>query len=148
MPDGRRSTRDVIDHPGAVAIVALDEADNVLLVRQYRYACEAALTEIPAGGLEPGEDPLAAAQRELREETGHAAERWLELGCCFTAPGFCNERMFFFLAEGLRPADGRPDEDENLEVTRRPLADLLAELHRIQDCKTIAGLCLAAGRRR
>lgn len=120
----------------------------MLLVRQYRYACETALTEIPAGGLEPGEDPLAAAQRELREETGHEASRWTELGNCFTAPGFCNERMFFFLAEGLRSAEAEPDEDENLELSRRPLAELLGELGQLRDCKTIAGLCLAAARRR
>ena len=145
LPDGVKTTREVIDHAPAVVVVAEDEAGEILLVRQYRYAAGEELLELPAGGLEPGEEPLAGAQRELAEETGLRAEVWEPLGAAFSAPGFCNELLHFFRARGLRPGPAQPDEDERLVVERRTRAEVKDLLRRgeLQDCKTIAGLALA-----
>jgi ADP-ribose pyrophosphatase len=130
LADGRESSREVLGHPGAVAIVALDPDDRVLLVRQWRTAADRALLEIPAGTLDitdPAsrtiEDPELAAPRELEEETGYRATTWRKLGAFWTVPGFATELMHLYLATGLQPAvDGRlgPDEDEQLELTRLP----------------------------
>jgi ADP-ribose pyrophosphatase len=149
--DGSRHQREIVGHPGAVAIVALDDADRVLLVRQFRTAVGATLLEIPAGTLDVDpasgaiEDPDLAAPRELEEETGQRAERWHKLGSFWTAPGFATELMHLYLATELRPAEvGRlgPDEDEELVAVRVPLAEAVAaaEDGRIVDAKSIVGL--------
>jgi ADP-ribose diphosphatase len=153
-PDGHRSTRDIADHPGAVAIVAIDPDDQVLLVRQWRHAAGRALLEIPAGTLDRHEDGsveehLGAAKRELEEETGYRAERWKPLASFWTAPGFTSENIHLFLAEDLSPAhEGRlgPDEDEHLELERMPFAHALALVDRgeIADAKSLVGLLLVA----
>ncbi|MBA3877053.1 MAG: ADP-ribose pyrophosphatase [Anaerolinea sp.] len=149
-PDGRRSTRDIVGHPGAVAIVALDSEDRVLLVRQFRLAAGRTLLEIPAGTLDRAddgslEDPDLAARRELEEETGLRASSWEHLGAFWTAPGFATELMHLYLARDLVPAHGKrlgPDEDERLELERIPWRDavVMAERGEIADAKSLVGL--------
>ena len=136
--DGSRGTRDLVGHPGAVAILAIDAEEHVLLVRQYRVAIGEALLEIPAGTLDVAEDgtvedPDLAARRELEEETGTRAGSWRKIATFFTAPGFASELMHLYLATDLRPADGdrlQPDDDEHLEVVRMPWRDALAAAER------------------
>ncbi|MES1239682.1 MAG: NUDIX hydrolase, partial [Chloroflexota bacterium] len=133
-PDGRRSTRDIAAHPGAVAIVAIDDQDRVLMVRQWRHATGGPLLEIPAGTLDRHpdgtlEDHAVAAARELEEETGSRAASWQLLGSFYTAPGFTSELMYLYLAKGLTSshADGlHPDEDEHLELRVVPFGEALA----------------------
>ncbi|HEX8939238.1 MAG TPA: NUDIX hydrolase [Candidatus Limnocylindrales bacterium] len=151
LGDGAIRPRDIVVHPGAVVILALDEAAQVLFVRQYRLAAGRALLELPAGTLDRHpdgtvEDPAVAAPRELEEETGYRAERWRRLGGFWTAPGFATEFMTLFLATGLRPAHHadrlHPDEDERLELVRLPWPDArrAAEAGAFEDAKTLLGL--------
>src|SRR5690242_4777629 len=114
--DGRE--REIVEHPGATAIVAIDRAGCVTLVRQLREPARKELLELPAGTLEAEEEPLASAQRELAEEVGLRGGRWCELAAFYTTPGFCRERMHVFLAEDVEQGDATPDEDENVEVVR------------------------------
>jgi len=153
-PDGHRSTRDIAAHPGGVCVVAIDDHDRVLLVRQWRHATGGPLLEIPAGTLdrEPDgsiEDPALAAARELEEETGSRAGRWRHLGGFYTAPGFTNELMHLYLATELTSAhEGglQPDEDERLELYPTAFHDAvaMAENGEIRDAKSIVGLLLVA----
>lgn len=148
--DGSRGTREIAGHPGAVAILAIDDEDRVLLVRQYRVAVGEALLEIPAGTLDVAEDgsvedPDLAAPRELEEETGMRAGSWRLIARFFTAPGFASELMHLYLATDLRPADGErlhPDEDEHLLLERMPIAEALAAAERgeFRDGKSLVGL--------
>lgn len=149
--DGTRAQREVVGHPGAVAILALDHEDRVLMVRQYRAAARRTLLEVPAGTLDIDarsggiEDPDLAAPRELEEETGHRAGSLRRLTSFWTAPGFATELMHLYLATDLRPADeGRlgPDEDERLELDHVPLDEALARVDRgeIADAKSILAL--------
>jgi ADP-ribose pyrophosphatase len=140
--------REIVEHPGAVAIVAVDAEDHVWLVRQLREATRRELLELPAGTNEPGEAPLATAQRELREECGLHGGTWRELTAFWTAPGFCREFMHVFVAEGVEPGAADPDADEVLEVVRWPVAEVPARLGEIEDAKTIAGLLLFLRERR
>ena len=135
----------IVEHPGAVAIIALDEAERVLLVKQYRHAVRAVTLEIPAGTLEPDEDPLEAAQRELREETGYRAGQLERLGGIYTAPGFSTEYIHFFLATQLTADRLTMDEDEVIDLLRSPLAGVveLVRSGQIDDGKTVGGLLLA-----
>jgi ADP-ribose pyrophosphatase len=154
MADGRRSTRDIAEHPGAVAVVAIDDEDRVLMVRQWRHATGGALLEIPAGTLDRHpdgtlEDPAIAAARELEEETGSRASSWRHLGSFYTAPGFTSELMHLYVATGLTSSheDGlHPDEDEHLELLPVPFPDALAMAMRgdIHDAKSMVGLLMAA----
>jgi ADP-ribose pyrophosphatase len=156
LADGSRSTRDIAGHPGAVAIVAIDDRDQVLLVRQFRLPAGRVLLEIPAGTLDRDaagatEDPDVAARRELEEETGTRAGSWERLGSFYTAPGFTEELMHLYLATDLRPAgEGRlgPDEDERLVLERRPWREAVAaiETGEIVDAKSIVGLFWLARR--
>lgn len=135
LPDGAEAEREVVAHPGGVAIAAITGADEILLVRQYRYPFSCVTREIPAGKREPGEDPLTGAKRELAEETGYAASSWRELGELWPTPGFCTETDRLYLATGLislrehpevlppGAAMPRPDADEFLEVERLPLSE-------------------------
>ncbi len=148
--DGSRSTRDLVAHPGAVAVLAVDDRDRVLLVRQWRVATGTALLEIPAGTLDVHdgvtEDPADAARRELEEETGHRAASWRKLAQFWTAPGFASELMHLFLATGLTPVtdDSRlaPDEDEALELRHMSVDEALSlvETGGIVDAKSILGI--------
>jgi len=134
--------REIIEHPGAVAIVAIDEEGYVALVRQFREATLKYLLELPAGTAEPGESPLETARRELREECGLSGGEWSELAAFWTTPGFCRERMHLFAAEGVVRGEAAPDEDEELELVRWPVAEIGDRLAEIEDAKTLAGLLL------
>ncbi len=146
LPTGARVELEVVSHPGAAAIVAIDDEGEVALLHQYRYAAGGYIWEIPAGTLNPGEPPLQCAGRELREETGLVAGELILLGSVLTTPGFCDERIHLFLARRLTVATQELDHDEVLSVSRRPLAQALEMIQRgeIQDAKSIAGLHLAA----
>lgn len=138
LPNGHLTTREVIDHPGGVAVVAIDENDNVLTVKQYRYAFQTVLEEIPAGKLERGEDPLVCAVRELGEETGFAAGRIVPLGAYHSSPGFSSERLYLYLALDLSRGEAHPDEGEFLDLVKLPFSELLSMVKRgeISDGKT------------
>ena len=139
------AVREVVEHDPTVVIVPVDDDDNVLLVRQYRHSTGQVLLEAPAGGIEPGEDPQQAVQRELQEETGHTARKVVPLGGFWIAPGWATEYMHAFLASGLVPAQACPDEDEEIEVERVPRSSVLDLIRRgdIQDAKSIAALLMA-----
>jgi ADP-ribose pyrophosphatase len=134
--------REIVEHPGAVVILAVDGEEHVTLVRQVREATRQALLELPAGTLEPGESPLETARRELAEETGLTGGTWREAARFWTAPGFCRERMTLFVAEGVEPGAARPEADEKLEIVRRPVAEIESLLGEIEDAKTLVGLML------
>jgi ADP-ribose pyrophosphatase len=134
--------REIVEHPGAVAIVAVDTYGKVALVRQPREAVREYLVELPAGTLEEGESPLESARRELEEETGLTGGMWRELGGFYTTPGFCRERMHLFLAEGVEEGEAKPEEDEELELVRWDVAEIDARIGELEDAKTIAGLLL------
>jgi ADP-ribose pyrophosphatase len=146
LPNQVTISLEMIRHPGAAAVVPIDDAGEVTLIRQFRHAAGGFIWEIPAGKLDPDEAPVACAARELREETGLIAAELLHLGSILTAPGFCDERIYLFLAQGLTPAPQRLDPDEVLTVTRLPLARALEMIRcgEIEDAKTIAGLHHAA----
>jgi ADP-ribose diphosphatase len=134
--------REIVEHPGAVAVVAVARDGAVTLVRQRREAVRKLLLELPAGTLEDGETPLECARRELEEETGLTGGDWRELAAFYTTPGFCRERMHLFLAQGVEPGTARPEADEELEVVRLSGGELAAHLGEIEDAKTLAGLLL------
>lgn len=150
LQNGAITMREVVRHPGGVSVVALDADGCIYLVRQYRYPFRAHLWELPAGKLEPGEEPLPAAMRELSEETGLEAETWTELGVLYATPGYCTEKLYLFLAEGLHQGEAHPDPNEFLDVTRIPLDEVLARIDRdeIHDAKTVVGALRADRRRR
>ena len=143
-PDGQEFERVAIRHPGAVAVVAIDR-DEVLLIRQYRAPVDATLLELPAGKLDvPGEDPVRAAIRELEEEVGYTTPTVDHLTTFFTGPGFTDEVIHLYLATGLEPVEQRPHglEEENAEVVRLPLGEIRGMIASggIRDAKTILGL--------
>ncbi len=134
--------REIVEHPGAVAIVAVDGEGYVTLVRQLREPARKRLLELPAGTAEPGEEPLETAQRELREECGLSGGEWRELAAFWTTPGFCRERMHVFVAEGVERGEASPAADEELELVRWRVAEIGERLDEIEDAKTFAGLLL------
>ncbi|MBO2945089.1 NUDIX hydrolase [Paenibacillus sp. F411] len=138
LPDGSMATREVVRHPGAVAVLALHQ-DKMLVVEQYRQPLGRTEVEIPAGKLEPGEDPLEAAKRELQEETGYSCGTIRKLQSFYTSPGFADEIIHLYLAEELQAGAMQPDEDEFLEMTEVTLeeAERLIQEERISDAKTI-----------
>jgi len=134
--------REIVEHPGAVAIVAIDRDGMLNLVRQRREAVRKQLLELPAGTLEKGESPLDCARRELVEETGLTGGSWRERAMFYTTPGFCRELMHLFVAEELDPGTSRPEDDEELELVRWPKEDIESHLHEIEDAKTLVGLLM------
>jgi len=153
--DGGSATRDVVVHPGAVGIIALDDAERVLLIRQYRHPVGQLLWEPPAGLLdEPGEDPLVTARRELFEEAHHHAGRWNVLVDAFTSPGMTDEAVRIYLAREVRPAEGEPhdrvDEERDMPVEWLPLDDVVARVldGRLHNPLAVMGLLAAAEARR
>ena len=134
--------REIVEHPGAVAIVAVDAEERVTLVRQLREPARKELLELPAGTLEKGEEPLATARRELEEETGLRDGSWRELAAFYTTPGFCRERMRLFVAEGVEEGEARPAADEAIELVHVPVGELRERVRELEDAKTIAGVLL------
>jgi len=148
LPDGRTATREVVEHPGGVAVVAVTDAGEVFTVRQYRYPFGEVTREIPAGKLEPGEDPLACALRELREETGYVCGRMEPLGVIYASPGVYTEKLHLYLALDLTFVGQKLDDGEFLHVESTPLQELVSQAasNEIKDAKTIIGIMLAQGR--
>jgi ADP-ribose pyrophosphatase len=144
LPGGKPFRREIIKHPGAVVILPQLADGRFLMVRQYRHAARQWLLEFPAGTLEPGEEALSCAQREIQEEVGYAAADWTKLGELFTAPGFCSELLRFFLARDLSPSSKDQDEDELIKVETLALSGLedLIKQGKIHDAKTVAGVTL------
>lgn len=151
LPDGRMAIRDVVRHPGAVAVVALTEEGQICLVRQYRTALGRVTVEIPAGKLAPGEDPLACAERELKEETGFTAQKMAYLTTIATSAGFADELIHIYMATGLKLAESSPDADEFINVDLVDVGELVDAVldGRIEDAKTVVGalICDAVSRR-
>jgi ADP-ribose pyrophosphatase len=142
LPNGRVTNREVVRHPGAVAVLAEPSPDHLLLVRQYRTAPNCFLWELPAGKLEAGEDPTSAAMRELLEETGYAAQSVHLIHDFYTSPGFADERIWLFRADSLLPSQQKLDEDEFLAVSIFPREEILRFLEHgeLQDAKTLVGI--------
>jgi len=149
-PSGIAAQHEIVEHRGAVALVAFDDEGRVVLIRQYRRAAGKTLIEIPAGTLEPGEDVTACAARELVEETGYSAAHLERLGGIYPSPGFCTEFIHFFIATGLTRGDARPEADEIIEVEAVPWDEALRRVRagEIQDAKSISALLLVDARRR
>ena len=146
LPDGHNSIREVINHPGGVAIAALNERDELLMVRQFRYPFRTVLLELPAGKLEKGEDPFEAVKREQMEETGTAGENYISLGNLYPSPGYCGEIIRIWACRVAQKGEMHLDEDEFLEVERIPL-DKAVEMvlnNEIPDSKTQVGILKTA----
>jgi ADP-ribose pyrophosphatase len=144
LPDGKVRPREIVAHPGAVALVVVDEEERLILVRQYRRAADRFLLEIPAGTREHGEDSETCARREVREETGCEATHVSRLGGFYSAPGFCTEFLDCYLMTGLTEVEAGGDDDENIEVERLTAEEALAAIQsgEICDAKSICGILL------
>lgn len=144
LPNNKISTREIIEHPGAVAIVALTEKEDVLLVKQYRKAANSILLELPAGKLEDNETKKECAQRELMEETGYYANDIKYVTSFYTSPGFSNELLYLFFAKDLKQKKIPGDEDEFIEIKKLPLNTVIGKIKngQIKDAKTIIGILL------
>jgi ADP-ribose pyrophosphatase len=142
LPGGRETIREVVRHPGAVAIVPMLSSQEVLLIKQFRYCTGKTLWEIPAGTIEQGETPAVCAERELIEEIGYRASTMKPMGGFYTSPGFCNEFLHLFLASDLEACESSPDRDEMIEVHKMTLDEALRKVEHgdIIDAKTIVGL--------
>jgi ADP-ribose pyrophosphatase len=148
-PNGMKGVKDVIRHNGSAVILAVDNSKSkkdpwIVIERQYRHAARQFLWELPAGTLDPGEDPLVGAQRELEEETGYRAKKWKPLVKYFASPGFLGEAMNVFLAEGLVPGHARPEEDEDIEFRLVKLSEIMKMIRKgvILDGKTLSCVLL------
>jgi len=142
LRDGRTQDKYTIQHPGSVVMLPILDDGRVCLIRNVRLSVGRTLIELPAGTLSPGEDPLLAAQRELREETGYAAEQWEKMFEFYPAPGLLDERMHLYLARGLRPGPQQLEDDEQIEPLLLPFDEALALVQRqeIRDAKTLFAL--------
>lgn len=140
LPNGAEASREVVEHPGGVCILALEEDGTVPLVRQFRYPLGDVMLELPAGKLEYGEEPRPAAIRELGEEVGLEPERLDDLGFIYVSPGFCKEKLHMYLARDVKSVPVHPDEDEFLDIVRLPFAQLVEQVMsgEITDGKTVA----------
>jgi len=143
-PGGRQTTREIVEHADCVAIVAVDAEDNVLLVKQFRKPVEKELLEIPAGGINPGERPEAAVRREMREETGYLPRKVTRLGGFYSAPGYCSEYLYLYLATDLISSQLHAEDTEEISLVRVPINQVLSliTLGGICDAKSIAGLLI------
>jgi len=142
MPSGRETAREIVEHDDCVAIIAIDAENSVLLVRQFRKPIEKELLEIPAGGIDSGEDAVAAVRRELQEETGYLPGKVEKLGGFYSAPGYCTEYLYLYLATDLTPSQLYAEDTENIRLIRVPVSQIpeLITSGRICDAKSIAGL--------
>ena len=147
LPSGKETTREIVEHDDCVAIIALDDADNVLLVKQYRKPVEKDLLEIPAGGIDPGESPEDAVRREMREETGFLPQKVEKLGGFYSSPGFCTEYLHLYLASDLVPKPLKAEDSESITLVQVPLKEVkgLIASGAIVDAKSIAGLLAFLG---
>jgi len=139
---GRETTREIVEHADCVAIIAIDAEDNIWLVKQFRKPAEKELLEIPAGGIDPGEDAETAVRREMQEETGHFPGRLVSLGGFYSAPGYCTEYLHLYLASDFIPSQLFAEDTEGIEVIKVPISQIpgLIASGSIQDAKSIAGL--------
>lgn len=147
MPSGNTALREVVEHPGAVAVLAVTEENEAVLVRQFRQPAKEILLEVPAGKLDSGEEPLQCAKRELAEETGLRGESWHSLGWFYLSPGYSDEKIFLYLAGKLSTAPlAQADEEENIEIKKIPLNSISAMISagEITDAKTVIAVTLAA----
>jgi len=142
MAGGRETTREIVEHSDCVAIVAIDADDNILLVNQFRKPVEKELLEIPAGGIEPGEDPVTTVRRELREEAGYLPGKVESLGGFYSTPGYCTEYLYLYLATDLTPSQLYAEDTESITLVRVPISQItgLITSGSICDAKSIAGL--------
>ncbi len=145
LPDKKYSKREIVEHPGGVAVIPVTEHNSMILVKQYRKAVERFLYELPAGKLELNEEPRETAVRELKEETGYVANKLTYLYEFYTSPGYCNEKMYLFLGEDLVEGTAEPDSGEFIVCEELKIEDLLKMIDRgeIMDAKTIIGIYLA-----
>ena len=134
--------REIVRHPGAVAVVAVDTEDCVVLVRQPREPARDRLLELPAGTREPDEEPLETARRELAEEVGLRGGEWRLAATFFSTPGFCDERVWVYVVDGAEQGDADPEDNEKIEIVRVPVGEIESRLAEIEDAKTLAGLLL------
>jgi ADP-ribose pyrophosphatase len=142
LGSGRQTTREIVEHSDCIAVVVLDQENNVLLVKQFRKPVEKELLEIPAGGIDAGEDPEEAVSRELREEIGYMPRSVHRLGGFYSAPGYCSEYLYLYLATELVPSQLIAEDTEEINVVRVPITEIpdLIASGRICDAKSIAGL--------
>ena len=144
MPGGRETRREIVEHRDCVAIIAIDTDDNVLLVKQFRKPVEKELLEIPAGGIDPGEDPATTVRREMQEETGYLPRKVERLGGFYSAPGFSTEYLYLYLATDLTPSQLFAEDTESIKLVRVPISQIpsLIASGSICDAKSIAGLLI------
>jgi ADP-ribose pyrophosphatase len=149
-PGGVRAVREVLRHPGSVAVLAIHDDGRLVLVRQYRYPVDDEVWELPAGRLDAGETPEQAARRELVEEVGLEASELTRMSVFYTTPGFCDEVMYLFRATGLRSVPARPEEDERIEVREVTLAEarIMVDRGEVREAKTLVAVLLESERRR
>ena len=143
-PGGREAQREIVEHADCMAIIAVDVDDNVLLVKQFRNAVEKELLEIPAGGIDPGEDPVTAVRREMREETGYLPQTVERLGGFYSAPGYCTEYLHLYLATDLTPSQLFAEDTESIKLVRVPISQISSLINSgsICDAKSIVGLLI------
>lgn len=146
LMDGRITNREVVEHPGGVAVFAMDDQSRVALVRQYRYPMGEETLELPAGKLEPGEDPRDSGLRELAEETGLVPGTFEDMGCLYSSPGILAERIYLYFAKDLTQGPTHPDDGEFVETVWLPYQDLVDKARRgeIKDGKTLVGILKAS----
>jgi len=142
LSGGRQTTREIVEHDDCVAIIAVDDKDNVLLVKQFRKPVEKELLEIPAGGIDPGETPEDCVRREMREETGFLPRKVVKLGGFYSSPGFCTEYLYLYLATDLAHSPLQAEDTESISLVRKPLTEIseLIASGAVVDAKSIAGL--------